>query len=1367
MMPAVKHFDPIMGVDIHILIIPMVGPVPIPHPHIAMVLDPMDFIPVMGATVMVGVMRRGTAGTAGKTIPHIPMGAPFAKPPMNESEIFMGSAMVLADGAPMSFTALPVLTCQDVGMIAPPRKKPKKTYGMVLPTSIVTAIPAGLPVLVGGPPTIDMMGLAMAGGMKALGGAMGKLRKLQKGSKRIKKVSDAVHRKAKKAMDKLGVPPNAQNKVHKGICSITGHPVDVAAGKLFTDAVDFELPGPLAIKWERTWFSTSVYDGPLGHGWHHNYDIALWADEKTLAVRMADGRAVAFPVLAIGDACYNRAERMTLIRDSRGYAMDTSAGYRYRFYPEKSVSGAHLLQSLTEKTLGSTIKFAYSPQAHLIEITDSVGRFIRFRHNEQGQIKQILLPTPAADSVDEFYCAIEYHYHQGELVAVEDVLKQRTRYRYENHLLVQETLKDGLNFYFKFDGKDHRARCIETWGDGEIYYRKITYDTDNQITKVHNSLGHLTVYHHDGALPHKVVNAKGFVTLTQYNDYAQVICEIDEMGQKTQFEYDDFGCLIKQINPDGNAEQFCYDANQNLVERVNVIGAKWQYQYNNQNRLVKEIDPLERETHYHYNDAAVIAITDKANNRFQLAYDRYGNIRSISDQQGMATQWEFDRLGNVVQITDPKGNQRVFKHDAMGRVIRVVEPDGNVRHLRYDPMDNIIQAKDEQYDLQFKYTGVSRLAERTQAGTTVKFEYDTEEQLTAIVNEQGRVYRFKHDELGSLVAESGFDAVMREYYHDPLGRITRIQRPGGRFTDYQYDALGCVNRIKHNDGFSEEFEYRADGVMLAAKNPFINLSFERNALGLVTRETQNDFWVSSEFDALDNRTRIQSSLGLDQKIQRNGLGDVESIALNDDQYKIDFSRDQVGLELKRSMPGGIQSRWQRDRLGRPCKHEIVQGQKSVSSKTYVWGLNNRLLKVVDALNRDTVFHHDGIGNLVSARYAEGGFDWRMPDAVGNLFKTDTQKDREYGPAGQLLAIHDKKGTTRFEYDPEGNLIRKQEPNGKTWEYRWNGVGLLTRVARPDGEEVVFQYDPLGRRIAKTFKQKTTRWIWDGDNPLHEWVERGPSTASEGKLQTLTSDAAQIQHREAVLQPSLAQGPPEGTLASPITWLFEPGGSSPMAKMVGEQYYSIVADHLGTPSAMFDQSGQAVWSADISIWGSLRNRIGDEAHCPFRWQGQYADVETGLYYNRYRYYDPDLGRYLSQDPIGHAGGNPNFYAYVSDPNIWIDPLGLECWATARKKFWKNEANVNPNKYSGNNLQRMKDGKAPRMTVEVFNPKTGATELKDYSMELHHKNIPQRVGGANVHHPSNLDALTPFEHEAVDPFRNTGRDLISVVKGVDVW
>ncbi|HXV13706.1 MAG TPA: PAAR domain-containing protein, partial [Candidatus Krumholzibacteria bacterium] len=233
MMPAAKSFDPVMGVDVHIIQPPgPVPPRPIPHPFIGMLIDPFDFVPIIGATVYVNGSPRALAGTAGKALPpHIPIGGMFVPPPPgNECEMFMGSSTVIADGDPFSYTALPALSCQSIGMPAPFRTNPKKKTKMkslVLPTSVVLPIPMGPPVLVGGSPTISMMAIGMRVGMAGLGAAFKKLRKMQKASRKMKAVSDRIQAAAAKAMKKLGVPPSAQNKVRRAICSVTGHPVDV------------------------------------------------------------------------------------------------------------------------------------------------------------------------------------------------------------------------------------------------------------------------------------------------------------------------------------------------------------------------------------------------------------------------------------------------------------------------------------------------------------------------------------------------------------------------------------------------------------------------------------------------------------------------------------------------------------------------------------------------------------------------------------------------------------------------------------------------------------------------------------------------------------------------------------------------------------------------------------------------------------------------------------------------------------------------------------------------------------------------------------------------------------------------------------
>ncbi|EPF2594860.1 TPA: RHS repeat-associated core domain-containing protein [Proteus mirabilis] len=144
---------------------------------------------------------------------------------------------------------------------------------------------------------------------------------------------------------------------------------------------------------------------------------------------------------------------------------------------------------------------------------------------------------------------------------------------------------------------------------------------------------------------------------------------------------------------------------------------------------------------------------------------------------------------------------------------------------------------------------------------------------------------------------------------------------------------------------------------------------------------------------------------------------------------------------------------------------------------------------------------------------------------------------------------------------------------------------------------------------------------------------------------------------------------DGTLAESqqIQWLYQPGEITPTARYQQGKLHYVVTDHQGTPREIFSEGGQASWAGRLNTWGQMqfwRYREGkaendpNYTECPFRFAGQYEDEESGLYYNRFRYYDRETGQYLSPDPIGLLGGlNP--YGYVHCPTGWVDPFGLEC------------------------------------------------------------------------------------------------------------
>jgi len=1260
MMPAAKFFDPIMGVDVH-MILPAVQPappVPIPHPFIGFFMDPMDLAPVIGATVFVNNQPRVQAGT-GSSIPsivmHFPIGGTFVKPVGNEGEAFMGSATVLVEDEPFTYLGNPVLSCSCIGMPPPPRKKSKGAPGLMMPTSTVTPIPMGMPVLIGGPPTISMMGMAMKFGMAGLGKGLGGLKKMQKKSKMMKKVSDKIHKAANKVMDKLGIPPSVRNKVHKSICSVTGHPVDIATGKVFTDNIDFELPGPIPLQWERVYFSTSAYDGPIGYGWHHSYDMALYYEpsENMVMLRLGDGRITGFPMLENNTEHYNRQEKLTLSYSQNQYTLRTEDDLSYHFTVVGNKRDVYSLTAITDRN-GHRVQFHYDTNGHLIRIIDSAARILTIVNNAQGKIKEIYAPHP--DYKDRQFKLLSYEYdYAGNLIKMSDAHEQSFTFKYMGHLMIQETNRVGLSFYFEYDGTDENARCLRTWGDEGIYDHKLEYYPDGMITIVENSLGAKTqhMYNDDGVVV-EVTDAMGNVSKTLYNEHCEVVEEIDNLGASTKYEYDGRGNRTEVIQPDGTKVSFEYDSRDQLLSATDEIGSTTAWGYDDKGNIAIRIDCLGRETSYAYASGMLTKVTMPDGTETKLTYDNQFNLSSLETADGAKSTLAFDYLGRCTAIVDPRGNMQQRRFDLMGRVIRVDEPDGNIREMRYDGEGNVLHAKDRQHNVQFTYRGMNRLASRTEAGTTVEFVYDTEDQLIAIQNEHGSVYGFKLDPLGNVMQETGFDRLIRTYDRDAEGRVVKVNRPLGQFSEYEYDDAGQVIKVKHHDDSEELFEYREDGELLVAQNAHQKIQFEKDALGQILKEIQGAHEVISQYDVMGRRIKIQSSLGANIDIARNMMGDAEKVSVgnrNGSAWTATMERDIMGLELVRTLPGGMQSITKRDKLGRPVHHRIA-GKKAVHvDRQYVWDVNDRLRKIIDAKQGTTTFTHDDLGNLSGATYGDGSVEYRMPDSVGNLFRTAERSDRKYGPAGQLL----ESNGTRFYYDVEGNLINKVEKDGSQWHYRWNAQGMLEKVVRPDGMEVSFIYDALGRRTSKTFGHRTTYWVWDGNVPLHEWTEG--EVLEEGVVQMKPRIEYRVTGRN-VMSEAPANAPPTGI----TTWVFEPESFSPMAKLKDGKQYSIVTDYLGTPTCMLGEAGEKIWSATTSIYGKLRTLEGDRNACPFRYPGQYEDEETGLYYNRFRYYDPEDGLYVSQDPIGLEGGNPTLYGYVSDSNMMVDELGLLTYNT---------------------------------------------------------------------------------------------------------
>ncbi|WP_322041593.1 RHS repeat-associated core domain-containing protein, partial [Burkholderia diffusa] len=269
--------------------------------------------------------------------------------------------------------------------------------------------------------------------------------------------------------------------------------------------------------------------------------------------------------------------------------------------------------------------------------------------------------------------------------------------------------------------------------------------------------------------------------------------------------------------------------------------------------------------------------------------------------------------------------------------------------------------------------------------------------------------------------------------------------------------------------------------------------------------------------------------------------------------------------------------------------------------------------------------------------AESSLPLEVPKVLGNLLK-------------QYAGRH-------FEYDARGNLVHRRSPAGEQ-RYEWNAFNRMTAASVQEtarNSESRYYYDALGRRIAKEVNGERTVFGWDGDTLAYESGEHGSTHylyEAESFVPMVQYVGAPVSGCETPSRGDTDRYVPED---DPLQRVPERAGQ------VHAFYYH--CDQIGTPQVLTDDDGDVVWEASYKAWGEAREviarasrAVGIAPRNSLRFQGQQFDDETGLHYNRYRYYDPSSGRFVSRDPIGLAGG-VNVYQYAPNPISWIDPLGL--------------------------------------------------------------------------------------------------------------
>ncbi|HHS3623217.1 TPA: RHS repeat domain-containing protein [Proteus mirabilis] len=423
-------------------------------------------------------------------------------------------------------------------------------------------------------------------------------------------------------------------------------------------------------------------------------------------------------------------------------------------------------------------------------------------------------------------------------------------------------------------------------------------------------------------------------------------------------------------------------------------------------------------------------------------------------------------------------------------------------------------------------------------------------------------------------------------------------------------------------------------------NQHAPLQFSYNAVGQeYLRRSHAGFVNSSHYTSTGLLAHQRAGRGTEQFLQSIQAHPQQPPFCTDvhRSYQYDRAYNVVGIE---------DDRWRQTRYHYNANDQITKTQYSPQ-----WG------------NQDEKFQYDN--NLNITEHLTTPSSSMVPsEAQGAMLQLFQQQQ-----AGRVTRRYTAKGYQDYHYDVNGRLAKKivhtRGFRPREWRYLWNTQNQLTACFTPKGDCWYYTYDAFGRRLSKTktvdsdlahidplfpqIKPKITTWryLWSGD----QLIEETPIYA-------------------------------DGTLAASqqIQWLYQPGEITPTARYQQGKLHYVVTDHQGTPREIFSEGGQASWAGRLNTWGQMqfwRYRDGkaendpNYTECPFRFAGQYEDEESGLYYNRFRYYDRETGQYLSPDPIGLLGGlNP--YGYVHCPTGWVDPFGLagDCCDKLLNPDWTN-------------------------------------------------------------------------------------------------
>jgi RHS repeat-associated protein len=741
----------------------------------------------------------------------------------------------------------------------------------------------------------------------------------------------------------------------------------------------------------------------------------------------------------------------------------------------------------------------------------------------------------------------------------------------------------------------------------------------------------------------------------------------DPLGREVQYTYDDAERLATVTDPAGGVTRYTYDAAHRMValtdargitflvneydaagrvvRQTQADGGVWTLEYLTSGSAVSETtvtDPRGHATRYRFSAAGYPeSVTDALGQTTTYTREPGTNlVRAATDPLGRVTQFTHDPRGNVTAITDAAGHIRTFTYEpTFDRMTSSADPLGNVTRFEYDGHGNLTAAIDPLGNrTEIAYNGAGQPASTTDAlGNTTTFGYDAHGNLATVVDPLGNVTRRDHDLVGRLRRQQDAMGNAAAFLYDALDRVTAIGDAGGGATRFGYDPNGnllavtdarghttthtydAMDRLASRTdpvGATETFEYDGNGNLVRHIDRKGQVAtFDHDALDRRTTATYADATVTYVHDAAGRLVTAVDSAGGTIARTHDALDRLlsETTALG----TVSYAYDEIGRRTRLELPGAapvvydydagsrvttiaqaplnpVQIEY--DAVGRRTRLILPNGV----STDYQYDIASRLTSLIyrnaAGVLGDLTYQYDPAGN----RSSVGGSLARtlLPEPVGSA--TYDAANRQVGFAGQTLT-----------FDATGNTTSITDPVAVT-AYAWDARNRLVGVLTPS-VTATFTYDALGRRAAAAINGAITEYLYDNLDIGEELHAAGGARA----------------------------------------YLRSPNIDEPLVRAATDFF---IADGMTSTLALTDDAGNPATRYVYEAFGRTRLEGTGSANT-FQYTGREHDESTDLYYYRARYYHPGLARFISEDPIGLAGG-ANLYVYAANsPVNRRDPLGL--------------------------------------------------------------------------------------------------------------